>query len=361
MPASLPRPLHFVYFRIEDSFVRRLKRPFSGAAVVDLPVDTPEEFAQLVESDTPVDLFFFNASGDNFTASLALCRLLRTLAPARGGFVVLVGGRPTQQRRDQAQQTVGAYDWLPIPLHQEETQTKLTSLYASRLSQIELENRARQAVEGMTLAQDATIEAIAALVECRDNITGQHALHTRDYIRILIDEVRRLGYYADELTADFKRLVVMTSPLHDIGKVGIKDSILLKPEGLKPDEILEMQTHTTKGGEALMLATARTARSPFLECARDMALYHHEKWDGSGYPEGLNGEDIPLCARLMAVADVYDALRQDRPYRLAWPHERCVAHIRSLSETEFDPAIVEAFCNVADQFALISRQYTAVP
>jgi putative two-component system response regulator len=224
-----------------------------------------------------------------------------------------------------------------------------------------LENRAQQAVEGMALSQDATIEAIAALVECRDQITGQHAQRTREYIRHLIEELRRQNVYVDELTPDYGRLIVKTAPLHDIGKVGIRDSILLKKGDLSPIQRRRMKAHTTKGAEALRLAGVRAAGIPYLECARKMALYHHEQWNGSGYPEGLSGEDIPLCARLMAVADVYDALRQDRPYRPAWPHGRCVAHIRGLSETAFDPAIVEAFSNVADQFALISRQYTAVP
>ena len=206
--------------------------------------------------------------------------------------------------------------------------------------------------------QEVTIMAMASLAETRDNATGNHIRRTQHYVRALAQHLRHHPRFSAALNDETIELLFKSAPLHDIGKVGIPDRILLKPGRLTPDEFEIMKTHAALGRDAIA-AAERYLDTPdsFLRFAREIAYSHQEKWDGSGYPEGLWGEQIPLSARLMAVADVYDALISRRIYKPALPHEQAVAMIREGRDQHFDPDIVDAFLECAEQFRTIAARF----
>ena len=206
--------------------------------------------------------------------------------------------------------------------------------------------------------QDVTILTIASLAETRDNETGNHILRTQHYVKALalhLQQDPRFSSYLDDETIE---LLHKSAPLHDIGKVGIPDRILLKPGKLDCDEFEIMKTHTTLGRDAIASAEKRLGKSvPFLRCAKEIAYSHQEKWDGSGYPEGLSCDAIPMSARLMAVADVYDALISRRTYKPPFTHEAALALMSEGSGKHFDPVIVDALIAIEAQCRAIAARY----
>lgn len=205
--------------------------------------------------------------------------------------------------------------------------------------------------------RDVTILSLATLAETRDNETGAHILRTQRYVRILAQHLHDHPSFQDELTDENIVLMFKSAPLHDVGKVGIPDAILLKPGKLSDDEFVIMKTHAQLGADALRVAERELGSNSFLRYAREIALTHHEKWDGSGYPQGLKGGEIPLCGRLMAVADVYDALISKRVYKPAFSHDKAMGLIREGAGVHFDPEIVAALDACEDQFQAIARQF----
>ena len=204
-------------------------------------------------------------------------------------------------------------------------------------------------------AQHATIFALARLAEYRDDETGKHLERVSEYCRLLAEGLREDGHHLGVITDPFVRDIVLSAPLHDIGKVGIPDSILLKPGPLTEEEWEVMRWHPTIGAETLRNTLETFGEQSFLRMALEIAWCHHEKWDGSGYPRGLHGEETPLAARIMALADCYDALTTKRPYKEAWPHEEAVAWISEQSGKHFDPRVVEAFEKRAQRFDEVRR------
>ena len=198
--------------------------------------------------------------------------------------------------------------------------------------------------------KNAFIKTIADLVEHRDSITGEHIERTQKYIEIIIEGMKENNIYAEEISTMDKDLLIQTSALHDIGKIGIQDSILLKPGPLTDEEYAKIKTHSLVGEKIISQIQERTTASDFLTYAKIFAVSHHEKWDGSGYPHGLKGEDIPLLGRIMAIADVYDALTHDRSYKMAISHSKSVEIIENGSGTHFDPALVDLFLRVHRKF-----------
>ncbi len=193
------------------------------------------------------------------------------------------------------------------------------------------------------------IVILADMVENRDESTGDHIKKTSMYTLIIMRQMRQNGIHTKELTDEFIDNVYKSAPLHDIGKIRITDAILNKPGKLTPEEFEIMKLHSTYGGEIITRLIESLTQASYLEIARDIALYHHEKWDGSGYPEGLKGEEIPLSARIMAVADVFDALISDRVYKKAFTFEKAVDIIQEDSGTHFDPDVVKAFIDAIDE------------
>jgi len=208
---------------------------------------------------------------------------------------------------------------------------------------LSLEDEVGKQTQTVMELQNAIIKIIAELVESRDSITGGHIERTQHYIRLLLDFLIEHNVYADIISTWDIDLFVMSSQLHDVGKITIKDDILMKPAKLTEDEFEEMKHHTVAGVEIIRRIEENTVESEFLTYAAALAVSHHEKWDGSGYPYGLSGNDIPLQGRLMALVDVYDALTNDRPYKKAFSHEEAVEIIKNGSGNHFDPLIADVF------------------
>jgi putative two-component system response regulator len=221
-----------------------------------------------------------------------------------------------------------------------------------------LESEVYRRTREVQAIQDVTILTMASLAETRDNETGNHIRRTQHYVKALAIKLRDHPRFAGYFTNHVIDLLFKSAPLHDIGKVGIPDKILLKPGKLTPDEFEIMKTHTTLGRDAIEQAE-RQLGTPveFLKVAKEIAYSHQEKWDGSGYPEGLAGDGIPVSARLMAVADVYDALISRRVYKPAFPHERAVEMIAEGRGKHFDPDITDAFLEIREDFRTIAKRF----
>jgi len=202
--------------------------------------------------------------------------------------------------------------------------------------------------------QTSILNIVAGMVESRDDTTGGHIHRIQKYLRCLIDGMIRTNKYSDEIYSWNMDFVLPSSQLHDVGKIAISDTILNKPGKLTDEEYEIMKTHAQIGMEAICRMEKNTSDSSFLEHAKKFAGTHHEKWDGSGYPNGLGGTDIPLEGRLMAIADVYDALVSTRPYKDPFSPDKAAEIIRGSRGTHFDPKLVEAFNTVSDQFAAIA-------
>jgi putative two-component system response regulator len=222
-----------------------------------------------------------------------------------------------------------------------------------------LEQEVQQRTRQISAIQDAMMVALGSLAETRDNETGNHIRRTQHYVMALARKMSEHSALAETLTPDIIQLLYKSAPLHDIGKVGIPDRILLKPGKLTAEEFEIMKTHTTLGRNAILTAE-RLLDSPttFLRIAREIAWTHHERWDGTGYPQGLAGNDIPLPGRLMAVVDVYDALVSKRIYKPAMPHDAALAIIKEGIGTHFDARVVEGFLEFAGQLPEISRRFS---
>ncbi len=205
--------------------------------------------------------------------------------------------------------------------------------------------------------RDVAIFAMAKLAESRDPETGEHLERMRTYSRIIAQHVVDSGLYGDQTDSAYTQLIYLTSPLHDIGKVGIPDTVLLKPGRLSDREFDIMKTHAAIGAETLDAAARQYPGVAYLRLARDIALTHHERFDGSGYPAGLAREDIPLCGRIVALADVYDALTSKRVYKAAFTHDVARSMIVEEAGKHFDPAIVEAFVEHEQDFISTGRSF----
>jgi putative two-component system response regulator len=213
-----------------------------------------------------------------------------------------------------------------------------------------LQKMVEEKTQSVTELQNALLKTMAELVECRDDITGGHIERTQRGIKILLNEIEKSGVYLEETKGWDVNLLLQSSQLHDVGKISIDDSILKKPGKLTEQEFAEMKKHASFGEQIIKKIETLAKESDFLNYAKIFAASHHERWDGSGYPRGLKGNAIPLLGRIMAVADVYDALTSMRPYKKAFTHEEAVRIITEGSGTQFDPALVEVFTRTADQF-----------
>ena len=217
-----------------------------------------------------------------------------------------------------------------------------------------LEKRVEQKTQSVMELQDAIMLMLSDLVECRDTLTSGHAQRTRDYMECLVCQLQANNHYVKELHEDFVRDLVRAAPLHDIGKVGIPDAILNKPGKLTEEEFEQMKRHTIIGAQAIMHTISKVHDNSVLRVLRDLAMSHHERWDGKGYPLGLQGESIPLSGRIMAIPDVYDALVSERPYKKPFSHEKAVSIIKEGIGSHFDPFIGEAFLDCELQFRYIA-------
>lgn len=213
-----------------------------------------------------------------------------------------------------------------------------------------LEEMVSEKVKETSDAQMATIFALVKLAESRDDETGAHIERTASFCRLLAEKARTLPRYASVITDEYLTAIYRASPLHDIGKVGISDLILLKPGKLTPEEFAIMKTHVEIGYQTLKSVDKRYMNNTFIQMGLEITRYHHEKWDGSGYLAALKGEDIPLSARIMALSDVYDALRSKRVYKPAYTHEKSMEIIEEGRGKHFDPTLTDLFLNYHKEF-----------
>jgi putative two-component system response regulator len=235
---------------------------------------------------------------------------------------------------------------------------RIANTAAVGMTNVALINSLAAAKEEALRAKDAVILAMASLAETRDSETGNHIRRTQYYVRALARAAQHHPAFALQLGEDVIDLIYKSAPLHDIGKVGIPDSILLKPGKLDAREFAIMKTHAELGRRAIADAQQHLGvSSTFLDLAQEIAHTHHEKWDGSGYPNGLKGSEIPLSGRLMAIADVYDALVSERIYKPAFPHEEAVAIIAAERGRHFDPDLTDIFLTIADNFRTIYNRF----
>ena len=215
----------------------------------------------------------------------------------------------------------------------------------------------RMKSETIAKMQTALIMTLADMVERRDKNTGHHIKKTAAYVELIAKEMQREGIYPEILTDDYIQNMVESAPLHDVGKITIPDAILNKPGKLTEEEFELMKTHAAAGGKIIGSLIRTVPDSDYLYEAKNLATYHHEKWDGSGYPAGLSGEGIPLSSRIMAVADVFDALISNRSYKKGFPYEKALAIIQEESGTHFDPKVVAAFFAVKKEVLKIADDF----
>jgi PAS domain S-box-containing protein len=220
---------------------------------------------------------------------------------------------------------------------------------------VKLERRLKESFANIKQTQSAAILGFARLTEYRDKNTGKHLKRIREYVKVLASSLKGRPQYRDYITDLYIEDLCLSSVLHDVGKVAIEDSILLKPGKLTTDEFHRIKDHARKGGDALREVDRELKQQSFLTIGKEIAYYHHERWDGTGYPEGRKGEEIPLSARIVALADVYDALTSDRPYKQAMNHEQAVQIIRQGRGSQFDPDIADAFLANEEVFDRIRK------
>jgi len=208
-------------------------------------------------------------------------------------------------------------------------------------------------------ARVATILGLTKLAEYRDTDTGNHLERIREYTRVIAKELSKISKYKSYVTQEYIDDLYLSAVLHDIGKVGIPDAILLKPGKLSDEEYENIKLHTIYGGDILKMVEARVEGQSFVTLGRDIAYSHHEKWDGSGYPKGLKGENIPLSTRIVSLADVYDALTSKRSYKHAFSHEKTTRIILEEKGHHFDPEVVDAFVRREEEFEMIRARMPA--
>ncbi|MCP3955301.1 MAG: response regulator [Desulfobacterales bacterium] len=253
--------------------------------------------------------------------------------------------------------SLGAADYITKPLSPHLVRARVKNQLELKRHRDHLEELVRERTEELEITQEVTIECMASLAECRDPETGGHIKRTQNYLQALaagLSDHPKYGAYLDDKTV---KLLYKSAPLHDIGKVAIRDSIFLKPGKLTVTEFNTMKKHTIYGRDTIQTAATKLGRDSFLRYAEEIAYTHQEKWDGSGYPQGLQGMDIPISGRLMAIADVYDALISNRVYKKPFTHTRAVKIILDGKGSHFDPDMVDAFMTIQEDFRQIAMQF----
>ena len=318
---------------------------------------------RIATSVTPPDLILLDVMMPDIDG-YEVCRRLKA-DPRTCHIPVIFLTARSEAEDEQKGLSLGAADYITKPISPPILLARVATQLTLKASSDFLRDRndfltaevARRTRE-LEAVQDVTILALASLAETRDAETGKHILRTQRYVKALAEKLRMHPRFSSFLTEGNIKTLFKSAPLHDIGKVGIPDRILLKPGRYEPHELEIMKNHTLLGRDAIQLAEDWLGtRVEFLTIAKEIALYHQEKWDGSGYPEALVGDSIPVSARLMAVADVYDALISRRVYKARLSHEKAAQIIVEGRGSHFDPDMVDAFIEIQDEFREIAQLY----
>ena len=322
-----------------------------------------EKALRIAQSDTPPDLILLDIMMPGMDG-YEVCRQLKANPRTRDIPIIFLTAK-TGIDDEKLGLDLGAVDYITKPISPPIVMARVRNHLMLKASADFLRSKAgyleqevaRRTAEVIAI-QDVTIMAMASLAETRDSDTGNHIRRTQHYVRVLALRLREHPRFGTLLDERYITMLFKSAPLHDIGKVGIPDRILLKPGKLTPEEFELMKTHTTLGRDAIQSAERQLGmKVEFLTVAKEIAYSHQEKWDGSGYPEGLQGEQIPISARLMALADVYDALISSRIYKAGMSHERAVEIITEGRGQHFDPDVVEAFLAIEDEFRAIAQRF----
>jgi len=300
-------------------------------------------------------------------------KILKSNPETRNIPVIFVTAR-TESDDELAGLSLGAIDYITKPFQPSllikrievhllvDAQKKKLEKQAAELKYFNdnLQRMVEEKTASVINLQNALLKTMAELVECRDDITGGHIERTQKGIKILLDSIEKDGLFLEETKNWNFDLLLQSSQLHDVGKISIDDSILKKPGKLTDEEFEAMKKHSEFGEKIIEKIETLAKENDFLKYAKIFAASHHEKWDGTGYPHGLKENNIPLLGRIMAIADVYDALTSVRPYKKAFPHEEAVKIIVENSGRQFDPALVEAFIKTSEQFREIVNAQAAL-
>jgi putative two-component system response regulator len=313
---------------------------------------------EIAFSDSPPDLVLLDIMMPGIDGYEVCRQLKENRATKRIPVIFLTGMR--ESKNEEKGLNLGAVDYITKPFRTSIIKVRVHNHIQLKLHQDHLEDLVRMRTKEVILTQDATIQSLATLAEIRDNETGGHIRRTQNYLKVLSHHLMTNPIFKNELQPEIVELICKSAPLHDIGKVGISDNILLKPGKLTEQEFEEIKKHTEYGYEAIKKAEKAfkdKLQKFFLSYAGEIAYTHHEKWDGSGYPKGLAGEEIPLSGRLMAVADVYDALVTQRAYKPPFSHKKTVKIILEGKGKHFDPNIIDEFLKCEGEFKQIAYDF----
>jgi len=345
--------------------LRLLAEVLKRGGLVPRPVTSGRLAIEAAVADPP-DLVLLDVRMPEMSG-VDVCRWFKQHERLRSIPIIFLSGLQGTDDKVEAFRA-GGVDYISKPFQNQEvlarikTHLRLRQLQVEMVSHtVQLEQRVAEQVKAVTASQMATIFALAKLAEARDDDTGGHIERVQTFGRVLAERMRQMRLRVTQLTTEFIDNLYQTASLHDIGKVGAPDAILLKPGKLTTEEFAEMKKHCALGANTLAAVLERHPDNQFLRMGVAVARSHHEKWDGSGYPDGLKGAAIPLAARIVALADFYDALTSKRCYRPAFSHEDACGMIQEGSGTHFDPDVVAAFRADKDKFRCIRQQMQDQP
>ncbi|MBF0499761.1 MAG: response regulator [Candidatus Riflebacteria bacterium] len=319
------------------------------------------EALEIVEKFSDIELILLDVMMPDIDG-FEVCRRLKEHYPTRKIPIIFVTAK-NEVMDETSGFAAGGVDYItkPVspPIVLARVNTHLDLFNQQRL----LEKMVSERTQELLKTRDITIYTLSSLAEIRDNETGDHIKRTQRYVRLLSSRLLEASHFRTSLNDETIDLLSKSAPLHDVGKIGIRDNILLKPGKLSAEEFEIIKTHTTIGRDAIargVIEIGWEKVSSFLEIACEIAFSHHEKWDGSGYPQGLRGEQIPVSGRIMAICDVYDALISKRSYKAPFSHEKAVQIIREGREIHFDPLITDTFISIEKEFLDIAVRYTTL-
>lgn len=335
---------------VEDPAIQHILKPvIKDLALIALEIEEYEEFFHALMHVDPK--MFIVEINDISSPYLKIIQIMRKSVLTKGVPILVITQSDNQELID-ALCKLEIHSVIYPPIFASVITLEMTNILTTEQNRSVLQN-----FHDIQTVQTVMISSLATLAEYRDPETGEHIKRTQNYVKALATTLRKQGLFTDELTDENIELIYMSVPLHDIGKVGIRDDILLKPGRLTKEEFEIMKTHTTLGYQTLVSVGSKLKNNTFLEYAADVAYTHHEKFDGTGYPRGLKGDDIPLIGRLMAVADVYDALISKRVYKDAMSHDEAIEIIKSGYGTHFDPRVVDCTLYLEHTFQNIAQTY----
>ena len=313
-----------------------------------------EKALHIAQSKDPPDLILLDIIMPGMDG-YQVCRRLKQSSATKKIPVIFVTSK--DEEKDETEGfSAGAVDFITKPVSEPIVRARVKTHLALYDQNRILEEKVRDRTRELVLVKEATIECLAALAECRDQETGNHIQRTQRYVKLLGERLMDHPRFKPHLDQDVLEELHKSAPLHDIGKIGVRDAILMKPGKLNESEFEEMKRHTSIGRDALLAAEKKLGGNSFLQLAAQMAYTHHEKWDGSGYPEGLKGEGIPYCGRIMAPADVYDALISRRVYKSPFSHHMAVELMLRERGKAFDPDVLDAFMDLQEEFRLTALE-----